>query len=481
MTFAHSITFRFTLWYLLVLAVLLFLLSIGTYFNLSRTLNANLDQTLRARAEQLIAFRDIAGIIERGQFEENIGELVSIFSEQQGRPARVSTRTGSIPLPRDLVEQVIGGDAFFLTLVTEKGQSLRVFATPYFNFTAPPRRDQTERGIPDNRPPRLEERNRDRPQPAALVVSRDTSSIEEALDALVRTLLIAVPLTLLIAGGGGIFLARRVLTPVDHITRAARRIEESDLSKRIPVTTSDELGRLAATLNQMIERLERAFKRQKQFTGDASHELRTPLAVIEAESTLSLKRERSLEEYQRSLGVIAEEANHMASIIDQLLNLARADAGKEQLEFSPVQLDECLRRICATHENACQAKEIELSVHIVSPTTVQGNAAMLTLLFTNLITNAIKYTPNGGKITCLIHREGKTAIVAISDTGIGIPAKDLPLIFDRFYRVDKARSRAEGGSGLGLAICKQIVELHSGSIMVESAPGQGSTFTVKFC
>jgi len=299
------------------------------------------------------------------------------------------------------------------------------------------------------------------------------------LSGLLGTLIFAIPLTLLIAGGGGVFLAGRVLKPVDEITKAARAIEESDLNKRINVHTKDELGRLAGTLNEMIGRLEKAFKRQKQFTGDASHELRAPLAVIEAEATLALQRDRDSDEYQKSLTTVAEEVGHMSKIIDQLLKLARADAGREMLSFEKVKLDELLRDLCSSLQKKSEENDVKLELTVLNEATVEGDRAMLKLLFSNIIENAIRYTERGGKITMLMRREGEGAFVHITDTGIGISKEDLPHIFDRFYRVDKARSRSEGGSGLGLAICKQIAELHGGDVTAESEPGKGTTFTIK--
>jgi heavy metal sensor kinase len=454
MSFIHSIKFRFTIWYLLVLAVLLCALSTGVYFYLSRSLYNSLDSSLELRSTQLERLPDIIDSIRREEFQEELGEIVLLCFYSGDELVMVSPRDVSITLSDEFVEEAIAGKSSFTTIQTTEGEGLRLLAVP---FTPGP-------GV--------------NPEPAALVIGHSTKEIEQALDRLVRILIIAVPLTLVLAGAGGVFLARRALKPVDEIAQTARAIEESDLSQRIKVRTKDELGRLASTLNQMIERLEKAFKRQREFTGDASHELRAPLAVIQAESTLALHKERSVADYQQSLETIAQEAERMSVIIGQLLTLARADAGKEQLAFEAVDLGQLIGDLSSHVETLCQEKGLEFHWSQKDTLVTRGDKARLREMFLNLLDNAIRYTPTGGKVSVSLRREGQMAIVAVTDTGIGIPADELPHIFERFYRVDKARSRSDGGSGLGLAICKHITEVHGGRIEVESQVGKGSTFSV---
>jgi len=228
----------------------------------------------------------------------------------------------------------------------------------------------------------------------------------------------------------------------------------------------------------MIMRLEKAFKRQKEFTSDASHELRAPLAIIEAESTLALKKERSVEEFQCSLQMISREVKHMVLIIDQLLALARADSGKESFKFKDIELAEMIKELCSDAEILAREKDIIMRTGCIEHIVTKGDTRSLKTLAFNILSNAIRYTPNGGQITVSLLKKGSTAVLSISDTGVGIPRDDLPFIFEKFYRVDKARSRLEGGSGLGLAICKHIVEVHGGRIEVESQVGEGTTFYV---
>jgi heavy metal sensor kinase len=470
MNFIHSIKFRFTLWYLLVLSILLVMLSSGVYFYLSHTLHQNLDDELERRATQLSDFRDIVPIIAEGRFEEEIGEVIIFYFHSGSELTHISHRDTNLPLRVELVEKAIAGQSLFETVKTSHGAEIRIYAIP-FSSVEPyiMLREPIKAGEPTERI---------RVRPEALVVGRPTNDIEQALNGLFQTLLVAVPLTLVIAGGGGVFLARRAFIPVDQMTQTARDIEETDLSQRIKVYTKDELGRLATTLNQMIERLEKAFKRQQQFTGDASHELRAPLAVIQAESTLALQKQRNEMDYRRSLEAISQEAGHMARIIDQLLTLARADAGKDEFSFEEINLGELLGELSTDVEVLCQDKGLKFQLDQLESLIVRGDRARLRQLFLNILDNAIRYTPSDGIITASLHREGQMAVVSIADTGIGIPPEDLPHVFERFYRVDKARSRAEGGSGLGLAISRHISEVHGGKIEVESQFRIGSTFSV---
>jgi heavy metal sensor kinase len=457
MSFIHSIKFRFTIWYLLVLAVLLIALSGGVYFYLSRNLYRSLDRALAIRSTQLCSIQDILESIRQGEFQEQLGEIVILYFYSGDQLMEVSAPGMNIPLSQEFISKTIAGSSAFTTSQTAEGERLRLVAVSInLSMLGPPP------GI----------------QPAALVIARSTRQIDNALARLVSTLAIAVLLTLALAAGGGIFLAGRALKPVDKIARTAQEIGESDLSQRINVNTRDELGRLAATLNAMIERLEKAFQRQKQFTSDASHELRAPLAVIEAESSLALQKERPSDDYRQSLETISQEAKQMSSLIDQLLALARADAGKEQWNFTEVNLKKVITNLSTDLEILCQEQGLSFQLGQTQDAIVKGDEVRLRELFMNLLDNAIRYTPSPGTISISLRREGKMAVVAVTDTGVGIPTEDIPFIFERFYRVDKSRSRAEGGTGLGLAICHHIAEAHGGKIEVESHVGVGSTFSV---
>jgi heavy metal sensor kinase len=311
-----------------------------------------------------------------------------------------------------------------------------------------------------------------------LIVGQLTTEITGVLNTFKFVLLITILSVIVLAGIGGLFLASRVLKPVEQITQTAQQIEESDLSQRIAVKNDDELGRLASTLNDMIGRLEEAFNRQRQFTADASHELRTPLAIMQAEATLALSKERTEADYRKSLETISQESTYMSSVIGKLLFLARSDAGKEQLNFEDVDLKDLITGLSTNVEALAADKGIKFTIDAQESLVVSGDKVKLRQLFINILENAVRYTPTGGNISVSLLKKDSNAITSISDTGIGIPPEHLPHIFERFYRVDKARSRADGGVGLGLAIAKYIAESHKGKITVESEVGKGTNFTV---
>jgi heavy metal sensor kinase len=470
----HSIKFRFTMWYLMILSVLLVLLAAGIYTSLSRTLYGNFDDALRSRSAQLSGFKDIISIVASGTFENEIGELVSFYYDEGNRLKHISQSRADISIDPATIRNAIGGKSTFTTIRSESDTALRVFAVPFVPDTPDIKPEKYSASSGKGRsafPKQIRE--------AALVVGRPITDIEAACRQLLHILLFALPITLVIAGGGGVFLAQRAFRPVEKITETAREIEATDLSRRIAVTSKDELGHLASTLNQMIARLEKAFLRQKEFTGDASHELRAPLSVIQAESSLALQRPRSAEEYQRSLEIITQETEHLASIVGQLLALARADAGKMSLNFRTINLSDLMKDLCTEVEILCVEKTLSLKRKFPDGITVNGDTGSLRSLFQNILANAVRYTPEGGRIIVSLHREKTMVRVSIEDTGIGIPAEEQSQIFERFYRVDKARSRGEGGSGLGLAICRQIADNHGAAIEVESRPGKGSIFHIK--
>ena len=239
------------------------------------------------------------------------------------------------------------------------------------------------------------------------------------------------------------------------------------------------MQRLSETFNQMMDRLETAFKRITQFTADASHELRTPTALIRTTAELSLRRDRNTAEYREALGQVLEEAERMGILIDSLMTLARMDSGAESLSYTIVDVASILRAASSAGQPLADSKQIRFEREIPDePIPVYGDPHALRRLFLILIDNAVKYTPTGGRVSIALRATGNDAVVQVRDTGIGISQEDLPFIFERFYRADKARSR-ETGAGLGLSIARWIAEAHRAEILVESAVGQGSTFEVR--
>jgi heavy metal sensor kinase len=262
----------------------------------------------------------------------------------------------------------------------------------------------------------------------------------------------------------------------------AGQITAENLHLRLPVETSgDEIATLAENCNAMLARLEKSFRRVKQFSGDASHELRTPLAILRGETEVTLRWARDPEEYRRTLESNLEEINRMGRIIEDLLTLAKSDAGELSLEITELSLSDLLQELYMQGNTLGEGKRINVTLHLEvdEEIRIRGDELRLRQVLLNLITNGIKYTAPEGQVAITLSVVGQEAILRISDTGIGIPAEHLPHIFDRFYRIDKARNRADGGTGLGLAISKGIVEAHCGRIDVESTPGVGSTFIVR--
>ena len=314
-----------------------------------------------------------------------------------------------------------------------------------------------------------------------VVVGQSLRDVQRAQKQLIILLAIANPLALLLSSLGGLWLASRALSPVDRLTRAAERIGRGNLSERVEEHGSqDEIGRLAATFNQMIGRLEQAFERERRFTADASHELKTPLAVLRGDIEVALRRERTPDEYQRVLHSSLEEIARLTKLTEDLLTLARSDAGESVLDLQEVELDRLASEACAYITPLAETAGVTLNYDApTSPVVVKGDEKRLKQLLVNLLDNAIKYTPAGGAARLTISIDGPSAVIEVSDTGRGIPASALPHVFDRFYRQTDPRDSRVTGFGLGLAISKWIMDAHGGSIEVDSQEGQGSRFTVR--
>lgn len=291
-----------------------------------------------------------------------------------------------------------------------------------------------------------------------------------------------VPIVILCSGFGGYWLSGRAMAPIDEITRTARDISEQNLSKRLPLSAArDELRRLSETLNAMLSRLETAFKRIVEFTADASHELRTPIAVIRTTAELMQEQRRTIPEYEEANAQILSEAERTSELIENLLTLARADSQAAQLFFSDLNLCEAVRDAVSGTASLAEAKSIHLSAKLSDePAMVVGDRDAIRRLIIVLVDNAIKYSAPGSNILVSVDADQNLAIIGVKDEGIGIADQDLPHIFERFYRTDKARSREMGGVGLGLSIAKWIADVHQANIKVESCLGKGSIFAVAF-
>ncbi len=297
-----------------------------------------------------------------------------------------------------------------------------------------------------------------------------------------RYLLTLAPFLLLAAASGGYWLSRKALSPVDAITRTARNIGGSNLSDRLEkLTTGDELQRLSDTLNEMLARIESAFLRVTQFTADASHELRTPISLIRTEAEVALRKSRGDAEYREALRHILLEAERTTTLVEELLSLARTDSGRESLQLRLIDLRALITEIANEWCPLVESRNLQFAQVFADcelPVLADGRA--LQRLLAILLDNAVKYTPPPGIIELELQKRDDKAVITVRDSGIGIAESEQIKVFERFYRVDRARSRELGGAGIGLAIAEWIVQQHRASISVQSCIGKGSSFSAAF-
>jgi len=312
-----------------------------------------------------------------------------------------------------------------------------------------------------------------------ILLMADLEEVDRELHELLTVLAMAVPASLVMAGGLGYLLARKALSPMQQLHRSTEEITADRLDRRLPVANAqDELGQLTQTINAMIGRLERSFAEFRRFTADASHELRTPLTAIRTETEVALRQSLSMADYRHLLGSILEECERLSRLTDQLLALSREDAGAACPVRESVELSTLLDSVLETMRPLAEAKALHLCMDGKEVIRVLGDEMRLRQVFYNVLDNAIKYTPEGGTVEVRMARQHGGAVITIRDNGIGIPPEHLPRVFDRFYRVDKARSREQGGTGLGLSIAKTIVAAHAGQVDLTSILGQGTLCTV---
>jgi len=319
-------------------------------------------------------------------------------------------------------------------------------------------------------------------QACTVIALQSLHAREEMLEDIRATFAWTIPIALLLASAGGYFLARKSLAPVVAMSTQAGRIGAANLHQRLAVQNErDELGHLAQSFNSLLDRLSESFERQRRFMADASHELRTPVAILRGEAEVALSQQaRSLEEYRESLGVLHHEAERLTHIVEDLFTLTRADAGQYPLQPRDFYLDELVAECVHSARTLALAKKISLNFEEASESPIRADESLLRRMILNLLDNAIKYTFEGGRVTVTCRRAADQYVLSIADTGGGIPA-DLQLrIFERFFRADKARSRAEndgGGAGLGLSISRWIAEAHYGRLELTHSDSAGSTFT----
>jgi heavy metal sensor kinase len=480
----QSIRARLTLWYTLLVLSTLLLFGAISYMVTSKTLSENLDLSLKNEVRWVRDFiQPQAGKVRPGR-----RSIDTMIRKKAGQIPGSTSETD-----RDTTEEAdeIWNQIFKHTLQSPKKTYIQFtdrrgtaiyrsynLGTDSLVFTDTVGMNATvlTTGWLNGEPIRIAlARDKD----YTYLVGYPLQEVRELLQSLYLIFLVMAPLALAVSVFGGLALANKSLAPVDEIATRTRRITAENLDQTLPVrTVDDEIGRLTLTVNEMIRRLRDSFVQIRQFSADASHELRTPLTIVRGEIELALRSMKSPEEYRRVLESTLEEVLRLTSIIDNLLTLAKADQGLYRAEFSEVDLKMLVDELYEDSEVLASRKRIRVDLESGTPITIVGDRGRLRQLFLNLIDNAIKYTPEGGTITMGVRRENGCAIFRVADTGVGIPAEELPRIFDRFYRVDKARSREMGGTGLGLSIAKWIAELHRGSIDVQSEPQKGSVFTV---
>jgi len=455
MVLLRSIRLRLTLWFVLLLAITLAIFCAALYLALRHNLNSSLNDSLESRAEIVAGLVvdvdrvDVAELTIPGDPVEG-EEFVRVFDSSGNLVFDNSGEKFRPPDDPTAVNAALTGSRTRRSL--DLGPELRA-------LIAPIRANGQVIG--------------------AVEVGLSTDDLHSTLRTLIIIIAVTYPLALIIASGGGVFLAGRALSPIDGLTRTARKISAEDLSQRLDMRLpDDEVGRLARTFDEMIARLDEAFRRQRQFTADASHELRTPLTAIKGQTEVALQRDRDPAEYRSVLHNVNLEVDRMIRLVSSLLTLARADAQQVALAKESISLGTVVTDAAEQVRPAADNKGVLVRLRNGGETRLTADQDLLLQLMLNLLDNAVKHTPSGSSIEVSWSMEDGYAKVVVSDEGPGIPPEHLPHIFDRFYRVDRARSRAAGGVGLGLSISRWIAQAHGGSIEADNAPGQGATFTV---
>jgi heavy metal sensor kinase len=453
-----SIRTRLTLWYSGALLGVLIVIGLIGYTVLGRSLMQDLDASLLTVAQVLI---DTSQSGESGDVDALLRELLGAefydkffqLLDPEGRPEPWASpqRPEALRLSPEARANAARGVRTFET-VRDSPTDVRLLTFPVVRGGRVAQIVQV--GIPLRR-------------------------TQHALRSYVDTLVILIPLGVALAAVGGLLIARTALRPVDEMTHAARRITAEELPQRIALRgTGDEMDRLAQTLNDMLERLGAAFAEMRRFAADAAHELRTPLTALKGGIEVALRAARSPDEYRRVLGSSIEEVDRLIRLAEDLLLLSRSGAGpevrREDVALEPLVLD-----VFDTAARLGHGRGVAARVGDMVPIAVRGDAAALRRALLNLVENAVKYTPPGGKIELSLTREDGTASICVQDTGIGIARRDAERIFEPFVRLDAARARETGGAGLGLAIAREIVRSHGGALTVDSEPGAGSRFTIR--
>ncbi len=443
----RSLRLRLTAWYVAFFSLLFLLFSLFLYNVLARSLESRLDQTLASEAEVT------AGLLT-DELEEMHGDVPAAAAEAV---SEMRVKGSVVAIFRDS------------RMLSASGP------VPAAELAALARRTQADAVVPA-RGARVAVHRMDR---YSILAYGPVAPIIANLQAVREALLFGAPVMVLLAGLGGYLVATRSMAPLRWMAEQSRQISGSSLHRRLEIgNAAEELEVLAASFNELLARLDQSFESMRRFVADASHELRTPLSVIRGEADVALSQERGASEYREALAVVLDESRRLSRLVDDLLNLARADAGRVRLQVSDFYFNELLAECCRTLGPLAAARQVRLECPAGPDIPFRGDEQLLRRLILNLVDNAIRYTPAPGRVAVTLQAEEHGVQLRVSDTGPGIPPDAAPHVFERFYRVDRARSREDGGFGLGLSIVKWIVETHHGAVELDTRPEQGSTFTV---
>ncbi len=449
---APSIRVRLTVWYAVVLGLMLIVYAGATYVAVRHEFLEQLDDQLHEdfeTAEGSLSRSSDGGLTstaERHHDPDDEGRAIDVWSLTG---ERVHRSGASVDLP--LVTLTTGTPHARYESIVANGERWRLL---------------TGTTMVDSRA-------------VVLRVSRAEERLRNQLWEILVVLVLGLPLVVVLAAMGGYVLARRALAPIDHLASDARRITADRLHERLSVPNpNDEVGRLTAVINDTFARLESSFDRLRRFTADASHELRSPLAVIRGIGEAGLGERRSPEEYREAMGSMLEEVDRLTNLVDTLLRLSHADAGMVRLARESIDVGQLTNEVVSSLAVLAEERNQCLAVNVADHVTILADRPVLREAVTNIVDNAIKYSPPGSTIDVSARAADGRAIVTVADEGPGIASEYRDRIFDRFFRVDEARSRDRGGTGLGLAIAKWAVEINGGQIAVDQRPNGGSVFRI---
>jgi two-component system, OmpR family, sensor kinase len=478
-----SVRVRLTVWYSVVLAVVLILVSATTYLIVRKTSMQRTDSDLQVLADSfLVTFQ---AEITNESSAEALGVLPA--ARQSMIEHRSNSDAFAVLGPRGEIIATSRDDASSVSSASRsEGAIARAFASGDFQrfaITAESKQSdlQTIRGEHARFRAYSRQFKADG-QRYVLIVLHSLHAQYEMLQTIRLTFTWMIALGLLLAGTGGYFLARKSLAPVVEMGAHAKRIGATNLHERLPVlNANDELGQLATIFNELLNRLDQSFERQRRFIADASHELRTPLAILRGEAEVAMSQpERAVGDYLESLKILHEETSRLIKIVEDLFTLSRADSGQYVLSLEDIYLEEVVAECAHSMRILAREKEIELTVDASCECQTRGDTALLRRMILNLLDNAIKYAPQGGRVDISCRATTAACEAHIIDTGSGIPAELHSRIFERFFRADPARSRSgrEGGAGLGLSIALWIAEAHHGRLELARSDTTGSHFAV---